>query len=234
MISFIIPAHNEAVLLPAALAALQAAAAHLDQPHEIIVVDDASTDATASIAAQHGTRLVSVSHHHIAATRNSGAAAALGSVLVFVDADTHVDARLLLAAMRAIDGGAIGGGAAVKLMGNTRAHERIFVRMLSWVFRRSGVAPGCFVFCTRPAFAAAGGFDEDLYAAEDVAISRSLAGVGKFVILRHAAHTSDRKLRTHGWRPHLRLFLRFMARGFGVLRDRTDLELWYGPRRDVE
>lgn len=233
MISFIIPAHNEAALLPGTLAALQGAAAHLAQPYEIIVVDDASTDATAVIAQRARASVVRVQHQHIAATRNAGAAVARGDVLVFVDADTHVDALLLLAAMTALEQGAVGGGAAVRLMGNTRLHERLVVSLLSWAFRHTGVAPGCFVFCTRAAFEASGRFDETLYAAEDVAISKSLARAGKFVILRQAARTSDRKLRTHGLGDHLRLFARFAVRGPRLLRDRQDLGLWYGARRDA-
>lgn len=43
-----------------------------------------------AIALAHGARVVDVSHRQIAPTRNSGAAAARGERLVFVDADTVV------------------------------------------------------------------------------------------------------------------------------------------------
>ena len=59
------------------------------QPYEIIVADDASTDATAEIARQNNSCVVSVNHRQIAATRNSGAKAAQGERLFFVDADSH-------------------------------------------------------------------------------------------------------------------------------------------------
>ena len=46
MISFIVPAHNEQACLGRTLQAIQESACVVGQPHEIIVVDDASTDAT--------------------------------------------------------------------------------------------------------------------------------------------------------------------------------------------
>ena len=60
MLSFIIPAYNEELELPLAIAAIRAAAAHAHQPQEIVVVDDASTDRTAEIAAGRGARVVPV------------------------------------------------------------------------------------------------------------------------------------------------------------------------------
>jgi glycosyltransferase involved in cell wall biosynthesis len=47
MISFIIPAHNEERLIGRTLAAIHEAAGGLGVDYEIIVADDASTDATA-------------------------------------------------------------------------------------------------------------------------------------------------------------------------------------------
>ena len=73
MISFIVPAHNEQASLGRTLEAIHQAARVVGQPYEIIVVDDASTDATPEIAAQNNARVVSVNHRQIAATRNSGA-----------------------------------------------------------------------------------------------------------------------------------------------------------------
>ena len=231
LISFIVPAHNEAQLLGATLVALGDAAAASGQPCEAIVVDDASTDATAQVAARHGARVIRVEHRHIAATRNAGAGAAHGELLVFVDADTLIDAAVLSAAVAAIGEGAIGGGATIRLQGTPGWHARWTVALLGWAFRLTGIAPGCFLFCTRAAFDAVDGFDERYYAAEDVALSRALARAGRFVILRQQVRTSDRKLRTHSVAEHLRLIVRFAWRGTGVLKSRRDLELWYGERR---
>ena len=76
----------------------------------MLVIDDASTDRTASLAAAGGAHVLSVRNRHIAATRNTGARAATGEYLFFIDADTWVNAPLLHAAVRALQQGAVGGG----------------------------------------------------------------------------------------------------------------------------
>ncbi|MEJ7745763.1 MAG: glycosyltransferase, partial [Luteimonas sp.] len=160
MLSFIIPAHDEARLIGATIDALHAATSTLRVDYEIVVVDDASTDETARIAQQHNTRVVAVAHRHIAAARNAGAREARGDVLVFVDADTQVDAHVVGAALDALRLDAVGGGATVRLRGQVAWHERWAGALLVWLLRLARIAPGCFIFCTRAAFDAGGGFDE--------------------------------------------------------------------------
>src|ERR1051325_9187994 len=91
MISFIVPAHNEEFELSSTLAAIHLAASNAAQPYEIIVVDDASTDATPEIAAQAGAKVIRINRRQIAAARNAGARAAQGEYLFFVDADTRIN-----------------------------------------------------------------------------------------------------------------------------------------------
>jgi glycosyltransferase involved in cell wall biosynthesis len=234
VISFVLPAHNEARLLGATLAALHRAARTLHLPYEVLVVDDASTDATAQVAQDGGARVLHVEHRHIAATRNAGARATQGEWLVFVDADTQVNPEVLQAAVRELRSGAAGGGAAVRLQGPTRWHEGMGVSLFVWIFRLTRIAPGCFIFCRREAFEAAGGFDEAYYAAEDIAMSRALARNGPFVILHQPVHTSARKLRTHGLREHLGLLWRMARHRRGMLTSRQHLDLWYGTRRSED
>ncbi len=230
-ISFIIPAHNEERLLGATLDALSRVAAGLAIASEIIVVDDASTDRTAAIATGHGARLLQVDYRHIAATRNAGARIARGDVLVFVDADTLVAAAVVRAALDAISAGAVGGGCAVRLHGVANRRERFAAAFIGWLLRIARIAPGCFLFCTRAAFDAVAGFDPTWYAAEDVAMSRALAKQGRFVILRESVLTSGRKLRTHSFAEHVRLFVRLLGRGRSALKSREGLDLWYDDRR---
>jgi len=200
-------------------------------PCEIIVVDDASTDRTAGIASDRGVRVVAVMHRHIAAARNAGAREACGEMLVFVDADTLVGADVICAAHRALLDGALGGGCAVRLQGPLRRRLKIAESFFVWFFRVTRVAPGCFLFCTRAAFDAVGGFDETWYAGEDVAMSRALARRGRFVILREAVMTSARKVRTFSAAEHVRLIVRLAWYGRGLLKSREGLDLWYGRRR---
>src|SRR5437870_3787393 len=115
MISFIVPAYNEELELRSTIAAIcTAAASGAKQPYEIIVVDDASTDATAEVAARAGARVISINRRHIAAARNAGARAAQGEILFFVDADTRINQRHVSDAIAALNAGFAGGGARVR------------------------------------------------------------------------------------------------------------------------
>lgn len=117
MISFVIPAHNEAELIGRTLSTLHESARAAGEPYEIIVADDASTDGTGARALSHGARVVAVNFRRIAATRNAGARETTGELLFFVDADTIVPARAVRVAVHALRSGAIGGGAAVRFDG---------------------------------------------------------------------------------------------------------------------
>lgn len=231
MISFIVPAHDEERLIGATLDTLAAASACLSIESEIIVVIDASTDRTAEIARRAGAIVIEVEHRQIAATRNAGAEIARGDQLIFIDADTLVDARVIEAAQRAIDAGAVGGGCEVRLQEPLSRSERAAQRFFCWLFRVTRIAPGCFLFVTRSAFDEVGGFDQAWYAGEDVAMSRALAKHGRFVILRESVVTSARKLRTYSFGEQARMLLRFAFRGRRMLKSRDHLDLWYGRRR---
>ena len=232
MISFIVPAYNEALLIGATLDGLHQAARAVGEDYEIVVVDDASTDDTALIAERYGVRVVSVAHRQIAATRNSGARAAQGELLIFVDADTIVNEAVVRAAFDALRGGAVGGGAAVAFEGAVPLYGRLLLPILVRLFRATRWAAGCFVFCTRAAFVAAGGFDEAFYCAEELVFSRALKRQGRFVVLRQAVTTSGRKLRTHSVREILLLLGRFALGGSRVLKQRHGKDLWYAERRE--
>ena len=232
MISFIVPAYNEERLLGATLDALRAAALATGEPYELIVADDASTDRTAAIAAQHGAILVSVAHRQIAATRNSGAREANGDWLIFVDADTLVSEAVVRSAVEALRSGAVGGGAAVEFDGTVPLYARLLLPVLVRSFRWAGLAAGCFLFCTRHAFAAVGGFDEAFYGAEELVMSRALKRQGRFVVLRQAVITSGRKLRTHSVREMLAILARLALRGPGAVKQRQGMDLWYAERRE--
>jgi cellulose synthase/poly-beta-1,6-N-acetylglucosamine synthase-like glycosyltransferase len=167
MITFIIPAHDEELLIGQTINALHDAASATSEPYEIIVVDDASTDATTKVAARCGARIVSVHYRQIAAARNAGAAHAQGDLLVFVDADTHVPGTAVGAALHAVRLGAVGGGSRARFDGLVPIYGRFLVWVWLWIQQFGHLASGCFLFCTRRAFEAAGGFDQTLYAAED-------------------------------------------------------------------
>jgi len=88
-VSVIIPAKNEAAALPAVLERLAAVfAGRPADSHEVVVVDDGSTDGTADAAAKAGARVVRhpYSMGNGAAVK-AGMRAARGEVFVMMDAD---------------------------------------------------------------------------------------------------------------------------------------------------
>lgn len=230
-LSIVIPAHDEAEQLPATLAHLFTALRTAAIQAEIIVVDDASTDTTAAMATAAGAQVVSVDARHIAAARNAGATIARAPRLCFIDADTHVDAAVLQAALRALEAGASGGGARVRLQRPVAWHARVGEAFFGTLLRLGRIAPGCFLFCSRHAFDATGGFDLRFYAGEDVAMSRALARQGRFVLLRAPVWTSARKLHSFSAWEHLKLFAALARHGRSLLHSRERLAFWYGPRR---
>ena len=88
VISVIIPVFNAAAYLEGALTGL---AASTYSSFECIVVDDRSTDGSAASARRSGARVIEMDRQAgPAAARNSGAGAARGDILFFVDADVRV------------------------------------------------------------------------------------------------------------------------------------------------
>jgi glycosyltransferase involved in cell wall biosynthesis len=204
----------------------------LDDPYEVIVVDDASTDGTVAAARAGGARVLSVDFRQISRVRNAGAAAASGDILIFVDADTTVNATTVSASVSALRQGAAGGGADVHFDGRIPFWGRLLLPAIRVSMRIGRFASGCYIYCARAAFEQAGGFDEGYYAAEEIIFSRALQRCGRVVILREPVVTSGRKLRTHSIRDLLRLCAATAGRGTAAVRSRDALELWYGARRD--
>ncbi len=192
------PAHNEEACLPGTLRAIHEAAGAVGQTYEIVVVNDASTDATAEVAEKNGARVVSVNHRQIAATRNSGGRAAKGERIFFVDADTRPNARAVAAGMRRMDKGAVGGGAPVWFDKNEQVPLYVWILAVISVAGTAlaGFAGGAFLFCTKAAFLATGGFDERLYWAEEGAFCLAMKREGRFVGLWTPVLTSGRRFRT--------------------------------------
>jgi glycosyltransferase involved in cell wall biosynthesis len=234
MISFVLPAHNEEELLGETLRAIRAAADAVSEPYELVVVDDASSDRTGDIALAHGARLARVEYRQISRTRNAGARAANGDRFIFVDADTIISERTLRAALAAMDAGAVAGGATLRMDGRVPVYIHGLLAVTAAVMRRKNWIAGCYVFCTREAFQAAGGFDESLFATEEIAFSKAVQQIGRVVILDEEVITSGRKARSHSGWDLVRLLAVFAVRGQSMLRSRKHLALWYGGRRRDE
>lgn len=173
--SIIIPAFNEQAWLTRTIHAAQQAMQHSTQPGELIVVDNNSSDDTPAIAAAAGARVIFEPINQISRARNAGARAAQGSKLIFLDADTLLDAELLREALHLLDNRlCIGGGALIDADGPASRSAQRALNGWNWLSKTTGLAAGCFIFCRADAFNAIGGFSERVYASEEIWLSRAL------------------------------------------------------------
>lgn len=234
MISFIVPAFNEERELPSTLAAIRSAATSARQEYEIIVVDDASTDATAEVARGPDTQIVSINRRQIAAARNAGAHAARGNVLFFVDADTRINARHITDAIAALDAGYAGGSARLIADGEIPRWGRIFMKTFCAIYFAVNLGAGAFLFTSRKNFDAIGGFDEQFFIGEEIYFSFALRRLGRFKVLREPVVTSGRKLRMYSGRHIFSKTLSVLLGGPNAARSRRKLDLWYDGKRETQ
>lgn len=232
--SIIIPAFNEAAELPTTLKAIQSAMAAQEEVGECIVVDNNSTDNTAVIAQSAGAdRVVFEPVNQIARARNTGAANSRGRLLIFIDADTRIDLALLSEALRLLNSGTcVGGGSTIEFEGDIGVIGRTGIAVWKYISTLTRTAAGSFLFCRRDAFEAIGGFDQKLYAGEEVRLSRLLRKWGRAhqlsfdIIASHPVRTSERKLRWYNG-PQMIGWICFMILMPIAVRSRRLCGFWY-------
>jgi Glycosyl transferase family 2 len=131
--TIILPAFDEEEALPSVLADI---AAHVGIPHEVIVVDDASRDGTAAVAAGLGAKVISHrTNRGKGAAMVTGAEAAASESLVFMDADGTYPAEAIEPLVGLLADFDIARGSRTIDDSNTprlnRVGNRMFDRMLS-------------------------------------------------------------------------------------------------------
>jgi glycosyltransferase involved in cell wall biosynthesis len=137
--------------------------------------------------------------NQIAKARNTGAGAAKGEWLLFVDADTYPPPELIAELQEVIRGGMhVGCGTTIEVVGGTLINK-LRMERLNPLYRLLSLCGGAFLLCHREAFGAIAGFSTKLYALEEIdsviRLKRNARRKGKgFAILyRHPAITSGRK-----------------------------------------
>lgn len=100
MISFVIPAFNEEGLLARCIESIKLEA--LDTLHEIIVVDNNSTDNTAKVAERCGAVVVTEQCKGITRARQTGFRAAKYDIIAFIDADNELPPGWVKYALKAL------------------------------------------------------------------------------------------------------------------------------------
>ena len=234
--SIIIPAFNEAAELPATLSAIRTAMAAQPLCGECIVVDNNSTDDTTAIATAAGAdRVVFEPINQIARARNTGVLASRADHLIFVDADTRIPAELLNEALRLLSTDqCVGGGTIIEFENAEQVGAVGLFGIAAWkrISTLTRTAAGSFLFCRRDAFETVGGFDQKLYASEEVRLSRLLRkwgrghGLSFDIITSSPARTSARKLQWYSG-PKMLGWVFFMMLVPIAVRSRKLCGFWY-------
>lgn len=232
-VSVIIPTLDEADSIEAALGSAYRA---FGETVDLVVADGGSSDDTVALASRlarvvktppgRGTQL------------NVGARLARGRILVFLHADTTLDAMAGARIREALSHpGTVGG--CCRFAVHSASEDEFRYRLLEWgvnlrtrIFRTATGDQA--IFSSRSAFERVGGFpNEPLF--EDIAFVRSLRRLGRFQPVDAAAHTSARRWQRRGFiRTVLSHWLLRMAYAARV-PPRT-LARWYwrpGERRDA-
>ena len=238
-ISVVIPAFNEARYIAGTLESVFKASDLYSGPVEVIVVDNNSTDATSEIARTMGANVISERKNQIARARNSGAKVASGDHLVFLDADTTIEGDIFEKVDSNLSSGrAIGGGAwaepDVGWFGRS-----VYKYAINYTLALKNLTVGPFLYCEPRFFRKVGGFDEELYAAEEFSLANRLKAEGRKIqkkwkiIKYHKQHrvvTSGRKFAKFGglemavqnahliWKPNQKL------------RQKSQCSFWYNVR----
>lgn len=194
VLSVVIPCLNEAIHLPRLLRDLKPMRR---QGHEVIVVDGGSADGSTDLAGQGADRVLQTAPGR-ALQMNAGAAAAYGTALWFLHADSRVTESVSAAVLAALRQGHPWGRCAVRLSGDGLLLA-LTAGLMNLRSCATGIATGDQgIFTTRSAFDAVGGFPA-IPLMEDVEISRRLKRqVGRPNCVREALVTSSRRWEQRG------------------------------------
>jgi len=214
-IALIVPVLNEAAGLPGLFDMLAQCGAE-----QCLIVDGGSVDGSAALLEQSGIRWMTANAGR-ASQMNAGAAVADADILLFLHADTILDASHLMAVREVMRrgnlmerGDVVGGRFDVRLSG-----PHAVLRVIEWFInlrsRISRISTGDqAMFVRRDVFIRMGGF-ADIPLMEDVEFSRRLKLHGKIACLSQRVITSSRRWERHGilatvllmWRLRLMFWL---------------------------
>lgn len=219
-VSVVVAARNASAVIGACLASL---AAQTFTAHEVIVVDDGSTDDTAAIAGAHGAIVVRSAAVGASVARNLGLQQARGRIVAFTDADCTVPPTwiaCLVAAMESTGATGVGGPQRNQFPANVAGADAFdaFFRLASVVsdYTRSGGGlrevthnASCNSAYLRADLLAIGGFAPGLWPGEDVDLDLRLRARGARLVFVPDALV-------HHHRPGTLSWFRRMMRRYGA------------------
>lgn len=192
MISVIIPAHNEENYIEECLKSITK---QTMKTYEIIVVCDACTDKTASIAKHHTKKVITINKKNVSGAKNYGAKKAKGNILVFLDADCVAAPTLFEEIVKAVKKGSIAGYTKTYALEDGKKAQ--YVWTIGNFFRNIFPAGSGMLFCTKEVFTP---FDETRKLAEDTHFLIKIKQKGKLAYLKNTyIKTSSRRFEREGY-----------------------------------
>ncbi|TMB54222.1 MAG: glycosyltransferase [Deltaproteobacteria bacterium] len=170
-ISVVVCTHNGRRMIRECLEGLR----RIEYPdYEVIVVDDGSTDGTATIVGEYQVRLIRTQHRGLSNARNTGLAAATGEIVAYLDDDAYPDPHwltYLAAAFLATPHAGVGGpniappgdGDIAECIANAPGNP-VHVLLSD---REAEHIPGCNMTFRKTCLEAIGGFDPQFRTAGD-------------------------------------------------------------------
>lgn len=167
-VSIVIPVFNEERYLPACLTSLISLSYSKDR-HEILLVDNGSTDRTLEIAREFSDVSIHIKENvKVGAVRNYGVQKAKGSVIVFLDSDCVVNQEWLTLGVHKLmaNPGSVVGGRYLLRDDPSWLEKYWILTSPGRVVTQASLLGGC-IFIPKEIFQNVGGFDEHLNAGED-------------------------------------------------------------------
>lgn len=202
-ISVVIPAHNEELFLPLCLSSMRKQ--DFDQPYEVIVVDNASTDQTARIARHFGARVIAEPIPGLSRSCKIGFDHARAPIIARTDADTIVPRNWLsrIHETFAQDPRLVGlTGPVYPLEANVIERIFFYPACLLWMLFERAMGSGYFyanMAARTWAYKTCGGFDPTMKFGEDAYIGKKLSKIGNVrIVFSCFIFASARRIRAHG------------------------------------
>ncbi|MBP7654331.1 glycosyltransferase, partial [Candidatus Dependentiae bacterium] len=197
---------------------------------EVILSDNNSLDKTSSIAEKYVDKIIKNDKNSIAGVRNSGVSVSSGEILVFIDADSQMHKNSLLKIYELFVKTDIKAGC-VKILTDEKLNFILnsIVVIVNFCFKIMNSGGGMY-YCLKKDFDAINGFNENLYAAEDLDFANRIKKLMKqkkcrFVNLSDIPIiTSARKVRFVNKFNALIKFIKFIVIPKKVLYNKSEWE----------
>ena len=200
VISVVVPAYNEERVIATCLKHLQAQS--IQQPYEIIVANNNSTDGTAAVAEKLGARVLNVTEKGYVHAAIAGVQAAKGDIIAMTDADTRVPPdwlQRIYATLQARPELVAVGGPFEFHDGPNGARKMI--KLLNGISPRLMIASlsGMNMAFRKTAYQAVGGFNPKINLQADTYLGNRLAKYGKTMLIKdNIVQASGRRYQTAG------------------------------------